>query len=414
MRHDDESSESASAGAVVQAFYERYPYPRPIDTLDAYRALWQDPRRRRADHHLHWPMRPYGEQRSILVAGCGTSQAAKHALRWPGARVVGIDFSATSVRCTEELKEKYRLDNLEVRQLPLERAGELGVRFDQVVCTGVLHHLKDPDAGLRALSEVLHPDGALHLMVYAPYGRTGIYMMQEFCRRLGIGATDTDIRALVGTLKHLPAAHPLHALLRESPDFRNEAALADALLHPQDRAYSVPQLFEFLAGAGLALTRFVRQAPYRPECGSMAHAPQYDAIMKLPFAERAALAEIFRGTMIRHSVVAHHAGSTAAFVPDFSGDTWLRYVPIRSPDTVEVEEHLPPRAVAVLINRTHTDRDLYLPIDAAEKRLLDRIDGTRSIGDIGRGLADAEVLRSFFERLWWYDQIVVDASTIIS
>ena len=65
-----------------------------------------------------------------------------------------------------------------------------------------------------------------------------------------------------------------------------------------------------------------------------------------------------------------------------------------------------------LINRTHTDRDLYLPIDAAEKRLLDAIDGNRSIGEIGRGLAGmTRRARSYFERLWWYDQIVVDAST---
>jgi len=66
------------------------------------------------------------------------------------------------------LKRRYALDNLEVRQLPLERAAELGETFEHVVSTGVLHHLPDPDAGLRALHGVLAPNGALHLMVYAP------------------------------------------------------------------------------------------------------------------------------------------------------------------------------------------------------------------------------------------------------
>jgi hypothetical protein len=28
-------------------------------------------------------------------------------------------------------------------------------------------------------------DGAMHLMVYAAYGRMGIYMMQAYCRPLG-------------------------------------------------------------------------------------------------------------------------------------------------------------------------------------------------------------------------------------
>jgi tRNA/tmRNA/rRNA uracil-C5-methylase (TrmA/RlmC/RlmD family) len=42
-------------------------------------------------------------------------------LRWPMAQVTGIDISATSVRCTEELKRKYNLTNLQVHQLPTTR-----------------------------------------------------------------------------------------------------------------------------------------------------------------------------------------------------------------------------------------------------------------------------------------------------
>ena len=222
----------------VRGFYDRYPYPRPVDSLDNYRRLWQDEQRRRADYHLFWPADPYREDRSILIAGCGTSQAAKHALRWPAALVTGIDFSATSVRQTEELKRKHNLANLQVYQLPIERVNELEASFDQIVCTGVLHHLADPDAGLRALRGVLKPDGAMHLMVYAPYGRAGIYMLQEYCRRIGIGPSAQEIGDLAAALRALPRGHPLEHLMREAPDFRQQAGLADALLHPQDRAYT--------------------------------------------------------------------------------------------------------------------------------------------------------------------------------
>ena len=246
----------------VQSFYDRYPYPRPVDDLEKYRRLWQDRQRRRADYHLYWPAKSYREDFSILVAGCGTSQAAKHAIRWPEAQVTGIDFSATSIRHTEELKRKYHLDNLQLRQLPVEQASDLGADFDQIVCTGVLHHLPDPDAGLSALRSVLKPDGAMQLMVYAPYGRAGIYMLQDFCRRLGITASDDAVRDLITALEALPPGHPLETLLREAPDFRHEAELADALLHPQDRAYSVPQFFDFLERAGLTFGRWAKQAPY--------------------------------------------------------------------------------------------------------------------------------------------------------
>ena len=219
-----QSPDAESVAQEVRAFYEGHPYPPPIDDLEKYR-LWADPQKRRAEFHLLWPSRNFEEDISILVAGCGTSQAAKLAMRWPAARVTGIDFSETSVRCTEELKRKYQLDNLQVRQLPLERAGELESSFDQVVCTGVLHHLPDPDGGLAALRDQLKPDGAMNLMVYAPYGRTGVYMLQEFCKRIGVGAIDAEIHDLISALKLLPAGHPLQNLLREAPDFRNEAAL---------------------------------------------------------------------------------------------------------------------------------------------------------------------------------------------
>ncbi len=369
--------------ADVQDFYERHPYPRPIDNLDDYRRLWQDRNKRRADFHLFWPDRAFREDQSVLIAGCGTSQAAKHAMRWPAATVIGIDFSATSVRHTEDLKRKYNLDNLQVHQLPIERVSDLETSFDQIVCTGVLHHLADPDAGLRALRSVLKPDGAMHIMVYAPYGRTGIYMLQDFCKRIGVHASDDAIRDLIVALGALPPGHPLEHLLREAPDFRQEAALADALLHPQDRAYSVPQLLDFIERGGLTFGRWVKQAAYSPRCGVMAQIPQASRLADLPLAEQYAAVELFRGTMVRHSVVVYRDDNPNGDERvRFTGDAWRGYVPIRLTDTMSVQDRLPPGAVAVLISRAHTYGDLYAPIDATEKRLFDAIDGNSAIDDI--------------------------------
>lgn len=402
----------------VRDFYERYPYPRPVDSLEKYRRRWQNRNKRRADYHLFWPGRPFREDQSILVAGCGTSQAAKHALRWPTAQVTGIDFSATSVRHTQELKRKYNLNNLQVHQLPIGQVNDLEMSFDQIVCTGVLHHLADPDAGLSALRGVLKPHGAMHLMVYAPYGRTGIYMLQEFARRIGIHATDEEIRDLIAALSALPPGHPLENLLHQAPDFRQEAALADALLHPQDRAYSVPQLFDFIQRAGMTFGRWLKQAPYSPHCGVIANLPQASRIAQLSMAEQYAVVELFRGTMLRHSAVLYRNDSPEGLHRiDFAGDAWPGYVPIRMSDTICVEERLPPGAAAVLINQTHTYRDLYMPIDSTEKRWFDAIDGNRKIGDIvKRTLPPSQKkphlghARVFFERLWWFDQVVFNAA----
>lgn len=95
----------------MRDFYERHPYPPPVDDVDAYRRAWDDPRRW-ADSHLFWPAQPYRDDRSVLVAGCGTTQLAHYALRWPRARVVGIDVSAASIAFTTDLQRKHGLDNL--------------------------------------------------------------------------------------------------------------------------------------------------------------------------------------------------------------------------------------------------------------------------------------------------------------
>src|SRR5215469_18809566 len=177
---------------VVRAFYESHPYPKPLQNLDRHRELYRDPARRRAWSLLLSPPEKPAANREILVAGCGTSQAAVHALREPGARITAIDISETSLRHTRELQHKYGLRNLELHRLAIENVGELGRVFDQIVCTGVLHHLSDPDIDLASLRSVLGPNGAMHLMVYASYGRAGIYMMRDYSRLLGVRATDAE------------------------------------------------------------------------------------------------------------------------------------------------------------------------------------------------------------------------------
>ena len=194
----------------VCEFYTAHPYPPPVANLDRVRDEWRDANRHRAEHHLLWPDRPYRDDLDILVAGCGTWQAAKYAVCRPRSHVVGIDVSTTSLEYTDQLRRKYALTNLTTAHLSIECVETMGQRFDLIVCTGVLHHLVDPVAGLRALRAVLKPDGVLYLMVYAPYGRTGIYMLQEYCRRLGVGRSHGEVADLRATVAALPPQHPLH------------------------------------------------------------------------------------------------------------------------------------------------------------------------------------------------------------
>jgi len=260
------------------------------------------------------------------------------------------------------------------------------------------------------------------LMGYAPYGRTGVYMLQEFCRRIGVHATDGDIRDLIRILRVLPTGHPLQNLLGQAPELQNEAAIADALLHPQDRAYSVPQFFDLIAQAGLKFGRWLRQAPYSAQCGLVAKIPQAAQIARLPLEEQYAAIELFRGTMIRHSAVVYRSDCDSSLrLVAFESDNWLNYVPIRMPDTICIQDQLPAGAAAVLINQTHTYPDIFLPIGETEKKLFDAINGRDNIHNIVRSVlswpeqeAHRELTHTFFERLWWHDQVVFDRQQVLN
>ena len=395
----------------MRAFYENHPYPAPLRDLYRHRELYRNPDRRRALSLLLWPMEQRREDREILVAGCGTSQAAIHALREPGARVTAIDVSETSLRHSRDLQQKYGLRNLDLHRLAIEQVGDLGRRFDQIVCTGVLHHLPDPDTGLRALRNVLMPDGAMHLMVYATYGRAGIYMMQEYCRLLRVGATEEELQDLGNTISALSSDHPIAGVARQAKDFRNPDALADALLHPQDRAFTVPQLYSWLQRCGLSFGRWFEQAPYLPQCGAIARTPHAARLVSLTPPLQYAAVELLRGTMTRHNFIAYREDRLGDRQPiTFEGDAWRHYVPLRLPWTLCIRERLPPGSVAVLINRAHTYPDLALPIDAAQEQIFAAIDGRRSIDEILRGAASDELGRGFIKQLWEYDQIAFDVT----
>jgi hypothetical protein len=229
-----------------------------------------------------------------------------------------------------------------------------------------------------------------------------VYLLQDYCRRLGIGTSPHEMSDLVATLRELPLGHPLGRLLRETRDLADDDALADALCNPRDRAYSVPELFDLLYGAGLRFGRWERQAPYLPDCGHLSETPHAARIATLPLAEQYALVELFRGTITRHTVIAFDAERPASATLDFDDARVGEWVPLLVPTASAVEDRLPPGAAAALINRAHTDTDLVLFVDGGQYEIFERIDGRRSIGELGPGAT------ALVERLWRHDLVVCD------
>ena len=400
----------------VQSFYERMPYPAPLTSLDKHIEVFKSPEQRRIRSLQMFPRGNRGAVSKFLW------RVAEHHRRRGSPCVSRTHTSrrSTSARTSlghlRALQNNYSLENLELRQLSILDVSSLEQTFDQIICTGVLHHLPDPDQGLRSLREVLSPDGAMQIMVYASYGRAGIYMMQEYCRLLGIKPTRRELESLSVALKYLSNDHPLAPLLHKVKDFSQPDALADALLHPQDRAYTVPQLYEWLDRCGISFGRWLEQAPYLPQCGVVAKTPHAARITALSEPEQHAAVELFRGAMTQHSFVAYRNDRAKAAQPvRFTGEQWRTYVPVRMPWTRTVRERLPAGAAAVLLNPVHKQSDLFLPITNSEESLHAKIDGKRTLGEIERSITKrktAELTPAFFKKLWEHDLIVIDASGV--
>ncbi|MCA9537232.1 MAG: class I SAM-dependent methyltransferase, partial [Myxococcales bacterium] len=137
----------------VAVQYSRWPYPDAAVGLEG-RLVWNDPA---VYAPLYWPDRAPPAGLEVLIAGCGTAEAAALAARNPTARVLGVDISGPAIASQRALVERYGLRNVELRECAVEDVAALGRKFDFISVAGVLHHLADPAAGLRALGAVLRP-----------------------------------------------------------------------------------------------------------------------------------------------------------------------------------------------------------------------------------------------------------------
>jgi 2-polyprenyl-3-methyl-5-hydroxy-6-metoxy-1,4-benzoquinol methylase len=197
--------------AQLAAQYEAYPYPARNPRDEAKRLVVGSPGHlREIDYWVFRGARPASRTLRALIAGGGTGDATimlatqlTEAGR-PG-EVTWLDRSAAALRIAQARAEVRGLSNIvwEQRSI-LDLPGSALGLFDYIDCCGVLHHLADPAEGLAALLSVLAPGGGLGLMVYAPHGRTGVYMLQDALARLAPAHQAPSVRLDVArrVMKH--------------------------------------------------------------------------------------------------------------------------------------------------------------------------------------------------------------------
>jgi SAM-dependent methyltransferase len=316
----------------VRELYEAFPFPSrdPATESPTVVPISRTDILGKVNHHGFGGRRDFTKGFRALVAGGGTGDAAiflAAQLRDTNADLVYLDLSEASLAIA---RQRAALRGLEHRVHWIHGSildvASLGLgRFHYISCLGVLHHLADPDEGLRALTDVLTDDGAMGLMVYGRYGRLDVYAIQDLMRL--INRNEPDLPAQIGNLKAaLRALSPANPLLRgrsrEQVEalIANDVTMADTFLHSQDRAYTVPELYRFVEGAGLSVINFtnfgrVVRLEYEPDV-YVADAALRAQLAARSVRERQAIAELLHGHMFLHTLYAARSGGVAASFRD--------------------------------------------------------------------------------------------------
>jgi len=371
------------------AQYEAYPYPPRVPEDERRRLITGSPSQlAEVNHYVFGGRRDFSQPFRALVAGGGTGDAAimlaqQLADAGGGSEVVYLDLSAASAEIARARAAVRELANIRFLRASLMDLPSLGLGlFDYIDCCGVLHHLERPEEGLARLAGALADGGGMGLMVYAPYGRTGVYHVQAMLRMLGEDGTPQERLARAhGLVAALPDSNWLkrNPLVADHID-QGDAGFYDLLLHSRDRAFSVPEVAALAEGAGLAVTGFVEPVRYDP-LPLIGDADIAARVRGLSWIERCAFAELMTGSLKTHVFYVVRRGDAAGAVAR------------PGPDMVPVPVRLNPAEVAPVLQakgEIAVDLDgakISLPLSPLACALLARIDGERPISALQAELA---------------------------
>jgi SAM-dependent methyltransferase len=315
----------------IRQQYEDYPYPRrrPEDERARLIATVGDSLPA-INHYGFNGERGFGPDFRALVAGGGTGDAAIYLAEQLLATGGGVTYLDLSDRSSEIAKARAKVRGLGnitwLRGDLLDLDAMALPPFDYINCSGVLHHLKDPEQGLAVLSRQLKPKGAIYLMLYGRHGRAALYPMQKVLRLLT--DQDADLRAKISTARRVIADLPATNAFRRDldawrgeidPDGGGDAGLVDLLLHEQDRAYDVDEALAFSRSCGLHFVNFVGpdKRNYEPE-RHLTDEAMLQRVSSTPREARWQVAELLYGRIAKHQFYLANRPNTEARLEDLS------------------------------------------------------------------------------------------------
>jgi 2-polyprenyl-3-methyl-5-hydroxy-6-metoxy-1,4-benzoquinol methylase len=215
---------------TVQSFYAENPYPK-FKSINVSTITINDMRLQLGQKTLAAP--------NALIAGCGTGlQALEMAFSNPTALITAIDLSPTSLAYGELKAEQLGLTNIQFKLLDILEVDSLEQTFDFIMCTGVLHHMNSPQAGLNALSSVLKSDGSMIIGLYSKLARKELKEMQsDAISYLNMGVEQITKKDVILWRANLTEEQKAKVRYQRHDCF-NINGIMDCLFHPQQAEFS--------------------------------------------------------------------------------------------------------------------------------------------------------------------------------
>jgi len=375
----------------VRQQYETLPFPhrRPEDERERLLTTWLDSLFM-INHYCFAGRRDFTRGFRVLVAGGGTGDGTIYLaeqLKTCAAEVVHCDMSSASIAVAQQRAEIRGLKNIRWINDSLLNLPGLDVgRFDYINCSGVLHHLADPDAGLRALASVLAPEGAIGLMLYGTYGRTGIEQMRKLLALVNTGNSDaySKLECAKQMIEAVPRTNWFIRGNQQDQLQYGDAGTYDLLLHSQERSYTVEELYAWLEdehGFHLEFSDTGRgKAPYMPHLLVAPRKPEFlEKVRPRPVREQQGIAELMGGTLDMHSLYLTRGVRVApygdgAYIPFFCHE------PVTGPQISAMIHRS--KDQPFVINHAHTG--ITAPVDQGRygKFVLQYLDGKRTFAEI--------------------------------
>ncbi|WP_428246290.1 methyltransferase domain-containing protein [Ferrovibrio sp.] len=238
---------------LVREMYEESPFPRWNQPIIGFNATVGQmvrsalPLQRLPGTKIDHP--------DVLVAGCGTGMhAIIAATNYSNSKVLAVDLSRASLAYGKRKTLELGIKNIEFAQADILKLGQLPQRFDVIECFGVLHHMREPLAGLKQLAMLLKPDGYMMLGLYSEVGRHDVVLARQLIAAHGYKDTLDDIRRFRADLPKLDPE--LCTRLRNSLAFYNLPDFRDLVFHRQEHRYYPEQLGDLARDAGLRFLGF--------------------------------------------------------------------------------------------------------------------------------------------------------------